>query len=71
MMKDSSIDFRNDWKMITIFFGANDICSLECFNKTAGSAAGYMNSLMKALDYLQDAMPRTFINLIPVIGMIV
>lgn len=26
MKKDSNIDFNNDWKVITIFVGGNDLC---------------------------------------------
>ena len=26
MKKESNIDFENDWKVITIFVGGNDLC---------------------------------------------
>ncbi|XP_045460804.1 phospholipase B1, membrane-associated-like [Harmonia axyridis] len=67
MKSDPKIDIKNHWKMITIFFGANDICSAQCFDKDKGSATSHVRQLMYALDYLQSALPRTFVNLIPVL----
>lgn len=67
--RDPSIDFHNDWKMITVFFGANDICSGQCFNKVEASGRNHVRKLSLALDYLQRNLPRTFVNLIPVLGM--
>ena len=32
MKKESNIDFENDWKVITIFVGGNDLCDF-CDNK--------------------------------------
>ena len=32
MKKDSNVDFENDWKVITIFVGGNDLCDY-CDNK--------------------------------------
>lgn len=65
---DPNINFQEDWKMITVFFGANDICSGQCFNKLEASAQMHAKKLMVALDYLQTNLPRTFVNLIPVLG---
>lgn len=68
MKSDPNIDLNNDWKMITVFFGANDICSAQCYNKEKASARSHARKLMKALDYLYENLPRTFVNLIPVLG---
>ncbi|CAH1176850.1 unnamed protein product [Phaedon cochleariae] len=67
MKNDRGIDMKRDWKMITIFFGANDICSGQCFDKIAASAENHVRKLARALDFLQKHSPRTFINLIPVL----
>ncbi|XP_022919287.1 phospholipase B1, membrane-associated-like [Onthophagus taurus] len=64
---DPKIDFQNDWKMITVFFGANDLCSAQCYDKEKASPLNHGLKLMKALDYLQENLPRTFVNLIPVL----
>lgn len=68
MKKDGRINFKEDWKMITVFFGANDLCSAYCYNPFEASAKNHARKLMLALDYLQDNLPRTFVNLIPVLG---
>lgn len=68
MKNDAKINIINDWKMITLFFGANDICSAQCYNKEAASASSHIAKLAMALDYLQDHLPRTFVNLVPVLG---
>lgn len=68
MNKDPNIDVKNDWKMITIFFGANDLCSAQCFGPEDSTPLRHAQKLMTALDYLQRHSPRTFVNLIPVLG---
>lgn len=68
MKNNPRIDIAKDWKMITIFFGANDICSGQCYNKEAASPSSHAEKLARALDYLQEKLPRTFVNLIPVLG---
>lgn len=68
MMANKNIDVRNDWKMITLFFGANDICSAQCYDSEKASATSHVRKLVLALDYLQQNLPRTFVNLIPVLG---
>ncbi|RZC36471.1 phospholipase B1, membrane-associated [Asbolus verrucosus] len=65
--KNPKINFYEDWKMITIFFGANDICSGHCYNQVDFSPRMHSKKLMVALDYLQKNLPRTFVNLIPVL----
>ncbi|XP_025829721.1 phospholipase B1, membrane-associated-like [Agrilus planipennis] len=69
--KNHKIDINNDWKMITVFFGANDLCSAQCFDAQKGSPYNHAVKLSKALDYLQRHLPRTFVNLIPVIDVTV
>lgn len=68
MKKDSKVDMDKDWKMVTVFFGANDLCSGQCFNKEEASPKMHARKLMFALDYLQEHLPRAFVNLIPVLG---
>ncbi|KAK9721464.1 GDSL-like Lipase/Acylhydrolase [Popillia japonica] len=64
--EDPDINFGDDWKMVTIFFGANDLCSAQCYDKEKASPLSHANKLKAALDYLQEYLPRTFVNLIPV-----
>ncbi|KAF7281734.1 hypothetical protein GWI33_004295 [Rhynchophorus ferrugineus] len=67
MKEDPNIDIQSDWKMITMFFGANDVCSAQCYNKNEASATKHAVKLMRALDYLYEKLPRTFVNLVPVL----
>lgn len=68
MKMDGNIDVQNHWKMVTVFFGANDLCSAQCFDRNEASPRNHAKKLMVALDYLQENLPRTFVNLIPVLG---
>jgi phospholipase B1 len=54
--------------MITIFFGANDVCSAQCYNPKDFSPIRYLLHLRRTLDFLRTTLPRTIINLIPAIG---
>ncbi|KAK0161154.1 hypothetical protein PV327_009658 [Microctonus hyperodae] len=71
MKNNSKIDIKNHWKLITIFFGANDICSAQCYNKREFSPMKYALHLKRALDYLRIALPRTLVNLVPTIDVTV
>ncbi|XP_054258896.1 phospholipase B1, membrane-associated-like [Macrosteles quadrilineatus] len=67
MRKERNIDFHNDWKLITIFFGANDLCSGQCYDHTGTTPEAHAFKLRLALDYLQERLPRTLVNLVPVL----
>ncbi|CAH1405806.1 unnamed protein product [Nezara viridula] len=56
--------YATDWKVVTILFGANDLCSGQCYNARASSPSAHAYKLRQALDYLQDNMPRAFVNLV-------
>ena len=66
-MRDSDeVDFQNDWKLVTIFIGSNDVC-LFCTNDSlSGDPDVWTQNVADALDYLQDNLPRTFVNLVQV-----
>lgn len=68
---DNRINFRKQWKLITIFFGANDICSAQCFNPAQFSPLRHALHLRKALDYLKMTLPRTLVNLVPTLDVTV
>lgn len=56
------------FQLITLFFGANDLCSGQCYDKEGTSALQHKKKLQIALDYLQANLPRTLVNLVPVLG---
>ena len=53
-----------------MFFGANDLCSGQCYDKDGTTPLQHSKKLQKALDYLQANLPRTFVNLVPVLGVL-
>ncbi|XP_076172563.1 phospholipase B1, membrane-associated [Ptiloglossa arizonensis] len=68
---DRKVNTRKQWKLITIFFGANDICSAQCYNPMDFSPVRYALHLQRALDFLKIALPRTLVNVVPVIDVTV
>ncbi|KPJ19265.1 Tubulin alpha chain [Papilio machaon] len=67
MRASPDIDMERDWKMVTVFIGANDLCSASCLSPVAWSPAAHARKLARALDYFYDHLPRTIVNLIPVL----
>ncbi|XP_043206266.1 phospholipase B1, membrane-associated-like, partial [Amphibalanus amphitrite] len=69
MRRDPRIDFQNDWKMVTLMIGGNNLCSHVCMRKNfwPHSPHGHATFIKEALDILHANMPRTFINLVPVV----
>nr|XP_006820487.1 PREDICTED: phospholipase B1, membrane-associated-like [Saccoglossus kowalevskii] len=57
-----SVDYINDWKVVTIFIGGNDLCA-SCNFPERHSAQQYTENVKEALDYMHQTMPRTFVNL--------
>ncbi|XP_067841234.1 phospholipase B1, membrane-associated [Heptranchias perlo] len=69
LMKNSSkINFEQDWKVITIFIGANDLCEY-CMNKETYSSDNYVKHIQEALDMLHKQVPKAFINMMQIIEM--
>ncbi|XP_034938263.1 phospholipase B1, membrane-associated-like [Chelonus insularis] len=71
MKNNKNIDIKNHWKLVTILFGANDICSGQCYNSQLFSPSKYVLYLRKALDYLKFNLPKTLVNLVPTIDVTV
>lgn len=68
IQKDKICDWENDWKMITLFIGGNDLCG---FCKTENAANytsnNYVNQIKNALDILYNGnLPRTLVNVVPI-----
>ncbi|XP_072543548.1 phospholipase B1, membrane-associated-like [Salminus brasiliensis] len=66
MQSDSRIDFQNDWKVITVFIGGNDLC-VSCKDTAYYSATNFANRIRDALDVLHNEVPRALVNLMEVI----
>ncbi|XP_035828409.1 phospholipase B1, membrane-associated [Aplysia californica] len=67
LQSDSSVDFNNDWKVITVFIGGNDLCA-ACTDEAKYSVEKYKENLQETLDYLHSNVPRAFVNLVEVLN---
>jgi len=66
----NTTEYREKWKLVTIQIGHNDICTHPCnttYTRFDASPPLYGKRLQKALDYLRDHLPRTFVNFVPLI----
>ncbi|XP_041716002.2 phospholipase B1, membrane-associated isoform X2 [Coregonus clupeaformis] len=63
MKNDSRIHFQEDWKVITLFIGGNDMCDY-CYNSLFYSTDNYVRHIRESLDYLHKQVPRALVNLV-------
>ncbi|KAK6186521.1 hypothetical protein SNE40_008546 [Patella caerulea] len=66
MQADPNIDINNDWKLITILIGDNDLCDI-C-DEDGHEAERYIATMEKTLQILQDNLPRTIVNVVEVLN---
>ncbi|XP_077008603.1 phospholipase B1, membrane-associated [Tamandua tetradactyla] len=69
MKQDTSINFQEDWKLITLFIGGNDLCDF-CNNPVRYSPQNFTDNIGKALGLLHAEVPRAFVNLVTVLEII-
>eukprot|EP00033_Pygsuia_biforma_P004068 GCRY01004459.1.p1 GENE.GCRY01004459.1~~GCRY01004459.1.p1 ORF type:complete len:363 (+),score=67.66 GCRY01004459.1:149-1237(+) len=65
----SQIDFENDWKLVTVLIGANDICD-ACHpeeDNQDGDPKVFLQKFREYMHYLRDSIPRLFVNVLPVL----
>ena len=63
--ESEDVDFDNDWKLVTVYIGGNDVCKDACIsNDTVEDRIG---DVAASLDYLSDNLPRTFVNLVQIV----
>lgn len=61
---NTTVDLENDWKMMTIFIGANNICP-SCDPGREDSQPDYYYEQMNAvLEQIYENIPRTFVNIV-------
>ncbi|XP_068456291.1 phospholipase B1, membrane-associated-like [Clinocottus analis] len=61
------LDFEEDWKVVTMLIGMNDICDY-CKDKTLFSPDGFVQHLTGALDLMME-IPRTIVNAVQIFPM--
>lgn len=54
---DPTIDVANDWKVITLFIGGNDVCEF-CKDRPNYTKEKYIERITKALDHLHDKVKQ-------------
>eukprot|EP00070_Physeter_catodon_P045497 XP_028352391.1 phospholipase B1, membrane-associated-like [Physeter catodon] len=70
LMKNyTNINFQEDWKIITLFIGGNDLCDV-CDDPVRYSPQNFTDNIGKALDILHAEVPRAFVNLVKVLEII-
>ena len=70
MKEDPNIDFEQDWKVVTIWIGGNDLCAVcrSESNQIRYSPTNYVNHLRDSLSILQSGMPRVLVNLVSILN---
>lgn len=66
ILADPEVDNENDWKVVTMFIGGNDLCQY-CRNVHKYSTEQYVEFIRQALDILHKNLPRTFVNVIGIL----
>ena len=66
LKESKDIDYQNDWKLVTLFIGGNDICDY-CKDKSLHSPQAYIDFVQEGLDILFNELPKTFVNLVTVL----
>jgi len=62
MRNDERIDFENDWKLVSLFVGGNDLCA-SC-RRVDYTPENYGLRFREAVQILYDQVPRIIVNLI-------
>lgn len=65
---DKHVDFENDWKLVTLFIGGNDLCQICKRNNEMRSPENYIAKIREGLDILHRELPRTFVNLVGILN---
>ncbi|XP_021563672.1 phospholipase B1, membrane-associated, partial [Carlito syrichta] len=69
MKNDTRIRFQEDWKLITLFIGGNDLCDF-CNDPARYSPQNFTANIGRALDILHAEVPRVFVNLVKVLEIV-
>jgi len=59
------VDFENDWKLLTLFIGANNLCG-ACEGRAESMPDYFEQHLDQVLAQIQNSIPRVFVNLVTI-----
>merc|ERR1712142_1310358 len=62
------LNFEDDWKLLTILIGMNDICDY-CKDKTLFSVDNFIHYMTVSLEMLMNEVPRMIINVVQILPM--
>uniref|UniRef100_A0A914DBC1 Phospholipase B1, membrane-associated-like n=1 Tax=Acrobeloides nanus TaxID=290746 RepID=A0A914DBC1_9BILA len=54
---------QNDWKLLNLFIGTNDLCQY-CSNPKKHTKEYFSNNIKKAIQTIKQSIPRVIVNLI-------
>ena len=66
MKADQRVNFEEDWKVVTLLAGVNDLCQLPCIDSPMGYPDAWVGNIKEALDYMQEELPKTLVNLVQI-----
>ncbi|XP_065123542.1 phospholipase B1, membrane-associated-like [Paramisgurnus dabryanus] len=65
LSSNDKVNFEEDWKLVTLFIGANDLC-LHCHDPDSLSPQKYIGHITESLDMLYNEVPRVLVNLVEI-----
>ncbi|KAF2077117.1 hypothetical protein CYY_001564 [Polysphondylium violaceum] len=63
-IKKFKVDIQNDWKLINLFIGANDICSSCETKKKQHSVQFWKDNFYNSIEYIKNSFPKTILSII-------
>mgnify|MGYP002785356855 CR=1 FL=1 len=66
MKEAKDFDYKNDWKLVNLFIGGNDLCDF-CRTPDIHNPKAYVDYIRQGLDIIKAELPRTFVNLVLVL----
>jgi len=61
----STVNFQDDWKLLTLFIGANNLCG-ACEGRQESLPTYFEQHLLQVLTQIQQQIPRVFVNLVTI-----
>ncbi|XP_026854833.2 phospholipase B1, membrane-associated isoform X2 [Electrophorus electricus] len=65
---NEDVNFDEDWKLLTILIGMNDICDY-CKDKTLFSVENFIHYMSMSLEMLMNEVPRMIVNVVQILAM--
>jgi len=60
-----TVDFNNDWKLLTLFIGANNACG-ACQGRANSKPAYFEQQMDQVLNQIHLTIPKVFVNLVTI-----